>query len=105
MLKIAVMGDRESVKGFAAVGLDIFPCETAEEAEAVFRTVSGGNYAVIYVTEQLIPVLQKPISKINRQLTPSVVAIPGVTGNNGTGTAALKEAVEKAVGSDIIFNR
>ena len=57
------------------------------------------------MTERLVPFLQKEIEKVNRQLSPSVVPITGVSGNNGSGVAALKGAVEKAVGSDIIFNR
>ncbi|MBQ7726738.1 MAG: V-type ATP synthase subunit F [Clostridia bacterium] len=105
MVKIAVMGDRESVKGFAAVGLDIYPCEAGEDAEELLQTVVGAGYGVIYITERIAAVLQKPIAKLNRQLTPSVVPFPGVSGNTGAGVAALKEAVEKAVGSDIIFNK
>lgn len=34
MYKIAVMGDYDSVYGFAALGLDIFPIASQEEAEA-----------------------------------------------------------------------
>ncbi len=105
MLRIAVVGDTESIKGFVAVGLDIYPCDKPEEAETVFAKAVGAGYEVLYVTERLIPQLQKQIAKINKQLTPSVVPIPGVAGNNGAGMAALKEAVEKAVGSDIIFNK
>lgn len=30
--KIAVLGDKDSVLGFKALGLDVFPAETAEEA-------------------------------------------------------------------------
>lgn len=32
MYKIAVMGDRDSVSGFASLGLEIFPEEDAERA-------------------------------------------------------------------------
>ena len=32
MYKIAVLGDRESVMGFKALGLDVIPTETVEEA-------------------------------------------------------------------------
>ena len=37
MADIAVIGDNESTKGFAAVGLKIFPCENAEQAEAALN--------------------------------------------------------------------
>ncbi len=105
MVKIAVLGDTESIKGFAAVGLDIYPCDRDSEAEEIFKKTVAAGYGVIYVTERIVPYLTREIAKINKQLSPSVVPIPGVSGNNGSGTAALKAAVEKAVGSDIIFNK
>ena len=105
MIKIAVLGDTESIKGFAAIGLDIYPCDRAEEADAQFTRLINAGYGIIYVTERLIPILHRQIEKTDRQLSPSVVPIPGVAGNNGAGVAALKAAVEKAVGSDIIFNK
>ena len=105
MVKIAVLGDTESIKGFAAVGLDIYPCDREENAEEIFSKIVSADYGVIFVTERLVPILKRQINKTDKQLTPSVVPIIGVSGNNGAGTAALKAAVEKAVGSDIIFNK
>ena len=47
--KIAVIGDRESVMGFRALGLDVFPADT-EDARSVFKRVipsdQGPGYAV-----------------------------------------------------------
>ena len=37
-------------------------------------------------------------------MLPAVIPIPGVRGNTGIGTKRLSSFVEKAVGSDIIFN-
>ena len=37
MYKIAVVGDRDSVLGFQALGLSVFPVETAEEARRVIQ--------------------------------------------------------------------
>ena len=105
MVKIAVLGDRESIKGFAAVGLDIFPCDKDEDAVALFKNLVQSGYGVIYVTEHLTAPLAREIEKTDRLLTPSVVPIPGAFGNNNSGTARLKAAVERAVGSDIVFNR
>ena len=53
MYKIAVLGERESVMGFAALGLAVFPVESAEEAAEVFHrlTRQSDAYAIIYVTE------------------------------------------------------
>ena len=51
MYKIAVLGDYDSIYGFATLGLDTFPVSTREEAtEKLIRLASGG-YGIIYITE------------------------------------------------------
>ena len=42
--KIAVLGDRESVLGFKALGLSVFPAETAEEAKTVLHRLAKEDY-------------------------------------------------------------
>ena len=37
MYRIGVIGDRESVLGFKAVGLEVFPCDSGQEARKIFR--------------------------------------------------------------------
>ena len=103
MVRIAVLGDTESIKGFAAVGLDIYPCDDPQEAAPRFPSQTGGVYGVIYVTEEQYNMLDKEIKKLDEQPLPAVIPIPGLTGNTGIGLRRLSESVERAVGSDIIF--
>ena len=102
---IAVIGDGESIKGFSAVGLDIYPCDDAAEAGTLLRRVADSDrYAVIYVTETVYYAADKARARYEERLIPAIIPIPGVTGNRGTGFKRLSAFVEKAVGSDIIFN-
>ena len=48
--------------------------------------------------------MDEEIQKTNDNPIPAVILIPGISGNTGKGIANVKKAVEKAVGSDIIFN-
>ena len=43
MYKIGVMGGRETVMGFKALGLEVYPVDNAEEARRTFRDVTGGD--------------------------------------------------------------
>ena len=104
MYKIAVMGDRDSIYGFAAVGLEPFPVTEKEEAAAKLKELVDGEYAVIYITEALASLLEKEIIHYSDRKLPAIILIPGVSGNTGKGIAAVKRSVEQAVGSDIIFN-
>ena len=51
MYKIAVLGDKDSVLGFKALGLDTFPVESVDEAKTTLHDLARGSYAVVYLTE------------------------------------------------------
>ena len=104
MYKIAVIGDYDSIYGFAALGLDTFPVSELEEAEKTFVKLASGEYAVIYITEALAERLERIVAKYKEQLMPSIILIPGISGNTGKGVEGVKKSVEQAVGSDILFS-
>lgn len=104
MYKIGVVGDRDSIYGFAALGLSIYPVIQVEEAVGLLRQLSKENFAIIYITERLYSQVQSEIEVYGEQLLPAIIPIPGVLGNTGCGIGGVKKCVERAVGSDIIFN-
>ncbi|NLU23916.1 MAG: V-type ATP synthase subunit F [Clostridiales bacterium] len=101
MYKIAVMGDRDSVLGFRALGLDVVFVEDTETARHELHRLAGSDYAIIYVTEQLSLALDDEIKKYKDAVTPAIILIPGKGGSMGLGEASLHSAVERAVGADI----
>ena len=42
MYKIAVLGDAQSVQGFAALGLQVCPAENAEQARPILHRLGQG---------------------------------------------------------------
>ena len=103
MYKIAVIGGSDTVIGFKALGLDTFPVNSAEEASAAFKAVfqSETPYAIVYVEETWAESLTSAINKFKSDPQLAIILIPGREGSLGLGRQALKDAVEKAVGSDI----
>ena len=101
MYKIAVLGDRDSVLGFKALGLDTYFVETTDEARHTLHQLAKEDYAIIYITEQLAELLSADIDRYKTSVTPAVILIPGKTGSLGLGARALQNAVERAVGADI----
>lgn len=102
MYKIAVLGDRDSVIGFKALGLSTFEANTSDEAKELLHSMAKEDYAIIYVTEQLAVEIPEDIKSYQNNLTPAIILIPGKSGTLGIGQSALKTAVEKAVGVDIL---
>ena len=58
MYRAAVIGDRDSIYGFAALGLEVFPVTDSEMGSKTLRRLAEGEYAVIYITEALAAELE-----------------------------------------------
>ena len=100
--RIAVLGDKDSVLGFKALGLSTYPVDSADDARTTLHRIAKENFAVIYVTETLAVELEQDINRYKDELTPAIILIPGKEGSLGIGAANIKEAVERAVGADIL---
>lgn len=105
MYKIAVVGDYDSIYGFATLGLSICPVQNREEAEAKIRQLASGKYGIIYITEAVAAQLIDVIEEYKERTMPAIIQIPGVSGNTGAGVEGVKKTVEQAVGSDILFSQ
>ena len=103
MYVIAVMGDYDSIYGFATLGLSICPVKDRDEAKTKLRQLAEGNYGIIYITEAVAAQIPSEINKYGEQTFPAIIQIPGVSGNTGAGVEGVKKTVEQAVGSDILF--
>ncbi len=102
MYKVAVIGDSASVSGFAALGLSVFRETEPEKVKKLISKLAASDFAVIYITEPAAALVSDTINKYRNSKLPSIVLIPSIEGNTGDGMRALHEAVEKAVGSDIL---
>ena len=100
--RIAVMGDKDSVLGFKALGLSTYAVDSVEEARITLHRIAKEDFAVIYVTETLAVELEQDINRYKDELTPAIILIPGKEGSLGIGAANIKKAVERAVGADIL---
>ena len=104
MLKIAVIGGRETVMGFKALGLEAVSVENPAEGLAALKrlTRESTDYAIIYIEENLAAELESEISRYKDSPSPAIILIPGREGSLGLGQSALKAAVERAVGTNIL---
>lgn len=104
MLKIAVIGGRETVMGFKALGLETYPVVDGAEAAHTIRSLTreSDEYAIIYIEEALAAQISGEIDKFKDRPTPAIILIPGREGSIGLGQSALRAAVERAVGTNIL---
>ena len=103
MYKIGVIGDREPILGFKAVGLDVFPTDDPEEAKKTLKRIAKEDFAIIYITEQLYQYMMDEVDEYTDSRLPAIIPIPGKDGTLGIGMTSVKKSVERAVGADILF--
>ncbi|MBQ8342197.1 MAG: V-type ATP synthase subunit F [Clostridia bacterium] len=103
MYKIGIIGDRDSTLCFMALGFTVLEAATPDEGrEQLHRAAKSGDYAVLYLTEDLAALLGEDIARYKDDPLPAITVIPGRRGSTGMGLAAIKAAAERAVGIDIL---
>lgn len=98
--KIAIIGDKESITAFKAVGIDVYP--VGKDAGEIIKKLAR-TYAVILVTEELAKREEDIINRYKVRAYPIVTVIPGAQGSLGYALSNISKDVEKAVGSDLLF--
>ena len=101
MYKIAVVGDYDSIYGFAAVGLDICPVKDREETRDRLKQLAEGGYGIIYITEKAAAELGSGLDEYREMKLPAVIQIPGVSGNTGAGVSGVKRQIMKVSGNNL----
>lgn len=102
MYKVAVIGDKDSVLAFKALGVRVFTAIEANETRKLVDTLARDEYGVIYITEQLASLIPETINRYNDELIPAIILIPSNQGTLNIGMDRINKNVEKAVGSNIL---
>lgn len=101
MYKVGIIGDRDSVLAFKAVGIEVRDAADHPYALAALREFTTQNYAIIYVTEQIYKLLETEIDKFKDSAVPAIITLPNNQGSMGLGMSDIKKSVERAIGVDI----
>ena len=102
MYRVAVIGDKDSVLAFKALGVEVYTVIDGNEASEKIKDLAKEEVGVIFITEKLAQQIPSIIDKYRDQMTPAIILIPGNTGSMGIGLADINKSVEKAVGANIL---
>ncbi|MDY0235655.1 MAG: V-type ATP synthase subunit F [Gudongella sp.] len=102
MFKVAVIGDKDSVLTFKALGIDVFIVSEADEARRTVDTIARDQYGVIFITEQIAKLIPDTIIRYDKEIIPAVILIPSNQGSLNIGMDKINKNVEKAIGSNIL---
>lgn len=107
---VAIVGSKEEIMGFGAVGVQTHEVETdAEGGELLLdlkKQAEKGELetplAVVFVMERIIKSMDKEsYERLSEGALPAFIPLPGSEGSSGFGNEKIRRIVEKAVGSDI----
>ncbi len=101
--KIAVIGDKDSVLAFKALGVDVFDARNCFDAQETLKKLARA-YAVIFITEDIFEQIADIAARYKTRAYPAVIPIPSAKGTTGLGMQGISKDVEKALGADILFN-
>lgn len=102
---MAALGSYDSVLPFQAIGIEavIIDAENKSEVPHILNRFSRGNYAVVFMEEELFAEFTTDVNTINETEKLSIIPIPNQTGSQGIGVGSIRKSAERAVGMDI-FN-
>lgn len=111
--RIAIVGSRDAVAGFALLGVDVVAVTDSTDVPAeLFRLKKSlrmengkerNTYGIVFVSEELLQALPaEDMKRLSKGALPAVIPLPSHHGSSGYGLARLKSIVERAVGSDIL---
>ena len=101
MYKIGVIGEKSKMLCFMAAGFTVYGADNADAAAEKLREAKNDGCAVIFVDPKLSEEIADKIRVFASEPVPAVIPLPERGG--GYGITQMKNAVERAVGADIIF--
>jgi V/A-type H+-transporting ATPase subunit F len=101
--KMAIVGGGDGIMVFKAAGVATFPAEDEKKAKDTLRKIAK-EYQIIFLTEELAKPLKEFLKRFDEEPYPVVVSIPSGT-SEGYGMEVLKDAMDRALGVDILFHK
>ena len=105
MYKIALIGNKDTIIGFKLLGVSLFPLTEMEEAVEILNKLVKEEYAVIFVTEDIACQILEKIEILQKTSFTSITIIPSKSEKKYLGLKILRNNIEKAIGTDILFRK
>ena len=100
MSRCAAVGRYESICGFLAAGMEIFPVEDAPSCVTAVKNVTESDFGALFLTEEFAYLPE--IKALIQTPVPAVLVVPDATGSRHLAQKELHEMVEKAAGADLL---
>ncbi|MCX8015080.1 MAG: hypothetical protein N2748_03595 [candidate division WOR-3 bacterium] len=95
---IAIIGNKERILPYQAIGVSVFPCDLTN-AKAVSEQIAG-QYQVIFYTPEIYSAIKEIIARYQKSPLPCFVLLPSL--EEKVSEERIAELVKKATGTDLL---
>jgi len=96
--RVAVIGDKDVVSAFTALGFEIFPYTREHKVRETIKDLASKNYTLILITESCVENLNDFLAAYTSQPYPIILPIPDGVSPKGIGTARVIASTRKVTG-------
>ncbi|TET63058.1 hypothetical protein E3J48_03120 [Candidatus Aerophobetes bacterium] len=103
MLKMAVLGDKETSLLFLSMGLEVFICPRPEEGASVLQEAFRKGYGIIFVAESIARECMNVIEGLSeKKVFPIITIIPDSSQRfPQVAEARLRSLIRRAIGMEL----
>ncbi len=103
MLKMAVLGDKETSLLFLSMGLDVLICSRPQEGGSMLQEAFRKDYGIIFVAESIAQECMDVIEGLSEKKTfPIITIIPDFTQRfPRVAEARLRSLIRRAIGMEL----
>lgn len=100
-MKIGIIGKKETVAGFRALGMETYAVRDSAEARERLKQIAQDDLGVLFIPESLAEEIYGLIQQLNEQTFPAITIIPDPSGAKGFVSKIIHDAMLRAVGTDV----
>ncbi len=103
MAKVVIVGSRAAILPFKAVGVELLPADTVDDARAELRKIAVGmDEGLVFIPEELAEACRAEMTEIRRKPGVAALALPSTTGPAGRQREHIRQLVRRSIGVDLM---
>ena len=103
-MNVSVLGNRDSVLFFLALGLNVVFAESVEECKEKLQKLLKNEFKLIYITENFFDALSSEVDDLQEKYSATIVFIPGGSKDSDVGNKMLEIYAKRATGGTSVLN-
>ncbi|MFH1422315.1 MAG: V-type ATP synthase subunit F [Planctomycetota bacterium] len=103
MSKIFIIGDRDKIFPFKAVGAKLLPVSTAEESHKVWHELKSEKEKFLaFLTPEAYALGHKEVNAVREKGINTIIVLPFAVGDSEPGLEEMRTQLARAIGVDLI---